>query len=78
MGQYLAYQEIGIILARMIWLYEMRLKPGSSLGEGSEGLGWGRGRKGEFQLYDKFTSSHEGPLVEFRHRLTRRSAGNIN
>jgi len=69
-GQYLAYQEMGIILGRMLWLYEMRLEPGSTLGEGSIGLGRDRHRRDEFQLYDKFTSTHEGPKVEFRRRVT--------
>ncbi len=68
-GKYLAYQEMGIILARMVWLFDMRLQPGSMLGEGHEGLGEGRLRKREFQLYDKFVSTHKGPLVQFRTRL---------
>lgn len=67
-GKYLAYQEMAISLARMVWLFDMRLKPGSTLGEGHEGLGEGRMRKGEFQLYDKFVSTHDGPLVQFRPR----------
>ena len=67
-GKYLAYQEMAISLARMVWLFDMRLQPGSTLGEGHVGLGEGRARKGEFQLYDKFVSTHEGPLVQFRPR----------
>lgn len=55
-----------IIVARIIWLYDMRLQPGSRLGEGYAGLGHGRHRQGEFQTYDMFTSTHEGPMVEFR------------
>lgn len=65
-GKYLAYQEMAISLARMLWLFDMRLQPGSTLGEGHKELGEGRERKEEFQLYDRFVSTHAGPMVEFR------------
>ena len=65
-GKYLAYQEMGIALARIVWLFDMRLQPETTLGEGDAALGEGRGRKNEFQLYDRFVSTHEGPLVQFR------------
>ena len=67
-GKYLAYQEISLTLARMIWLYEMRIQPGSTLGEGNEKLGLGRQRKNEFQTLDRFVSMHDGPMVEFKRR----------
>ena len=65
-GRTLAYLELSILLARIVWLYDMRLQDGSDLGEGSVKLGNGRHRKKEFQTYDAFTSTHQGPLVEFR------------
>lgn len=65
-GKRLAYNEMGITLAHIVWLFDMRLKPASSLGEGRPELGDGRMRREEFQLWYNFTSSHEGPLVEFR------------
>ena len=68
-GKYLAYQEMGIMVARLVWQFDMRVQPDSTLGEGKPGLGWGRQRKNEFQLYDAFVSTHEGPLVEFRPRI---------
>lgn len=68
-GKYLAYQEMSIMLARMLWLYEMRLQPGSTLGEGRPSLGKDRSRKEEFQTKDVFVSTHEGPLVEFKPRM---------
>ncbi len=69
MGKYLAYQETAIALARMLWLFDVRLQPGSTLGEGHVGLSDGRVRKEEFQLYDKFVGTHEGPMVQFRPRF---------
>ena len=36
-GQYLAYQEMSLILARLVWQFDMRIQMGSTLGEGREG-----------------------------------------
>jgi hypothetical protein len=66
----MAYMELSLVLSRLVWLFDMRLKPGSTLGEGGwEGAAYGRQRVGEYQLMDKFTSWMDGPLVEFRGRL---------
>ncbi|KAL9118706.1 MAG: hypothetical protein Q9187_004748 [Circinaria calcarea] len=68
-GRYLAYQEMSLILARIIWLYEMRIQEGSTVGEGNQNLGPGRERKNEFQTLDRFVSMHNGPMVEFKRRV---------
>jgi cytochrome P450 len=67
-GKGLAYGELTISLARVVYLYEMRLAPGTTLGEGNPSLEWGREKKNEFQLRDSFTSLKDGPYVEFRER----------
>ncbi|KAM0177897.1 hypothetical protein ACHAPF_003863 [Botrytis cinerea] len=69
-GKYLAYQEMEVVLARLIWEFDMRLsvQEGVGLGEGKKGMGWGRERKREFQTWNRFVSWHEGPMVEFRLR----------
>ena len=67
-GKNLAYQEITIVLERLLWLYEMRIKPGTTLGEGDIGLGENRQIKAEFQTYDKFVAAHNGPMVQFKPR----------
>ncbi|KAI9651246.1 hypothetical protein NHQ30_001284 [Ciborinia camelliae] len=69
-GKYLAYQEMEVVLARLIWQFDMRLseQEGVGLGEGRKGMGWGRERKNEFQTWERFVSWHEGPMVEFRLR----------
>ena len=61
----MAYVEMSIALARVVYLYDMRLAPGSHIGEGSPDLEFGRHRPMEFQLKDTFTSAKDGPLVEF-------------
>ena len=65
-GKTLAYAEMSVILARIFWLYDMRLR--GSIGEGRTSLGRGRERTNEFQTWDGFTSTHEGPMVEFKRR----------
>lgn len=63
----MAYAELTMSLARIVYLYDMRLAPGSHLGEGSPDAELGRNRPLEFQLQDTFTSAKDGPLVEFCH-----------
>ncbi|PPJ52050.1 hypothetical protein CBER1_09819 [Cercospora berteroae] len=66
-GKGMAYNELMITLARTIFMYDMRLAPGSTLGEGKPNTKeYGRHRRTEFQLKDTFTSMKEGPLVQFR------------
>lgn len=49
-GKHLAYQEMALTVARLVWMYDWQLQAGSSVGEGREGFGWGRSRQQEFQL----------------------------
>ncbi|KAG9235188.1 cytochrome P450 [Amylocarpus encephaloides] len=67
-GKGLAYAELMTSLARTVWLFDMRLSPGITVGQGNSGAEWGRERATEYQLKDCFTSMKEGPLVEFRER----------
>ncbi|CAG8960244.1 hypothetical protein HYFRA_00012764 [Hymenoscyphus fraxineus] len=67
-GKSLAYAELGVALARTVWVYDFRLAGGSTVGEGVRGAGWGRERRGEYQTRDSFTSLKDGPEVVFRVR----------
>ena len=68
-GKGLAYAELAISLARTVFMYDIKLADGTSVGEGRPELDWGRQRKGEYQLRDSFTSLKDGPYVQFRERL---------
>ncbi len=71
-GKNLAYAELLLSLGRTLWLYDIRQAPGTHVGEGKYGkLGQepNRGREGEYQLRDSFTSLKDGPMVEFRERM---------
>jgi cytochrome P450 len=68
-GKGLAYVEMSITLARVLFLYDVRKAVGvADPGEGKVGAEWGRDKVGEFQLVDTFTSLKNGPMVEFRRR----------
>ncbi|KAI9731619.1 MAG: hypothetical protein M1818_007749 [Claussenomyces sp. TS43310] len=67
-GKGMAYNELGMSVARALYLYDMRLAPGLRVGEGNPDLEYGRQRVNEFQLKDSFTSIKDGPMVEFRLR----------
>lgn len=68
-GKGLAYVEMTVSLARVIYMYDMRKAVGVvDVGEGRRDLEWGRKREDEFQLVDTFTSSKDGCMVEFRRR----------
>jgi cytochrome P450 len=68
-GKGLAYVELSVTLARVLFVFDMRLTPGTSVGEGRPDLELGRRRTMEFQLKDTFTSLKDGPVVQFRKRV---------
>ncbi|KAF2872247.1 cytochrome P450 [Massariosphaeria phaeospora] len=66
-AQTMAYAEITITLAKILWYFDFRI-PGGPLGQigaGGEGDRTGRHRTQEFQLREHLTSHHEGPYLEF-------------
>ena len=67
-GKHLAYQEIKLVLARMIWLYDMRLQPGSTLGVAKVASDRPSPEAVEYRTLDRFVSMHDGPMVQFRAR----------
>lgn len=67
-GKPMAYMELMMTLARLLWGYDMKLAPGSlgKVGEGAPGKGTGRERRNEFQMEDIFVSSKTGPFALFK------------
>lgn len=59
-GRSVAMAELEIGVARALWLYDVRLSPGS------ENLGVGK--NGEYKMKDNFIVGKEGPVMEFRAR----------
>lgn len=67
-GKGLAYVELSVTIARVLYLFDVRLAPGTSLGAGSKDLEQGRTRPSEYQIQDVFASKKDGPIVQFRAR----------
>ncbi|RYP78428.1 hypothetical protein DL771_000613 [Monosporascus sp. 5C6A] len=69
-GKAMAYAETSLVLARALWYFDFELAPGElgKLGGGNRGLGEGREREDEYQLYDVLSANHDGPNLVFRSR----------
>ena len=66
MGRNMAYAEMMVTMARILFMYDFRVAPGTNVGGGKPDGEEGRQRPDEFQLTDKFTALKDGPLVQFR------------
>ncbi|XXG94287.1 hypothetical protein Hte_000541 [Hypoxylon texense] len=69
-GKSMAYLEIGLVLAKTLWYFDFEVASGhlGGIGAGNASLGLGRDRPSEFQLYDVFNSTHDGPYLHFKPR----------
>ena len=68
-GKGMAYMELSITLARLIWLFDIKFAAGQERsGGGGPGQGHGRERENEYQLTDMFVSDRSGPVLQFRRR----------
>ncbi|KAI1413413.1 cytochrome P450 [Hypoxylon sp. FL1857] len=69
-GKAMAYCEISIVVAKLLWCFDFESAPGElgKLGEGTPGRTDGRGRVGEYQMYDCNSATHDGPNLVFRLR----------
>jgi cytochrome P450 len=82
-GKSVAYLEVALALAHLLWSYDICLgkegPSGGGVGAGeimpngwkgkSKKLGPERRRKDEYQLFDHFTADRDGPMVRFRGRI---------
>jgi len=67
-GKGLAYVELTVTIARVLFLYDLRLAPGMNLGGGGKDMEVGRERANEYQIEDRFASKKDGPILQFRPR----------
>jgi cytochrome P450 len=67
-GQKLAVLELCIIVAGTLWRMDVRLAPGTHVGEGRPELGWGRRDPRQYMLKDAYISIRVGPILQFRPR----------
>jgi cytochrome P450 len=55
-----------LVLAKMLYKYDIRAVDGVVTGGGSREFGRGRQREGEYQLYDHLVSYRSGPVVQLK------------
>ncbi|KAF2997467.1 hypothetical protein E8E14_002724 [Neopestalotiopsis sp. 37M] len=69
-GKAMAYLESSLAVAKTLWYFDFEVAPGDlgRVGGGTPGAKNGRDRPGEFQIFDVFTASHDGPYLTFRAR----------
>ncbi|KAK2611998.1 hypothetical protein QQS21_001963 [Conoideocrella luteorostrata] len=66
-GKAMGYQEVSLVIAQTLWLFDFEVAPGKAgeLGSRSE-------RPDEYDLKDIFIASHQGPNLIFRERNVER------
>jgi hypothetical protein len=52
----MAWLEMRIIMAKLVWKFELRQAPDCNLGGGGQSEEWGRRREGQYQTWDVFGS----------------------
>jgi cytochrome P450 len=67
-GRGLAYVELTVALARLLVEFDLRLAPGTHVGEAVADVEGGRRGEVEYRLRDTFTSVKDGPMLQFRRR----------
>lgn len=69
-GKAMAYLQASLVLAKVFWYFDFEAAPGKlgGLGGGNAGLGKGREREDEFQIYEILSATHDGPSLVFRTR----------
>ncbi|KAI8963500.1 cytochrome P450 [Daldinia sp. FL1419] len=69
-GKAMAYLEASLVLAKTLWYFDFGVAPGKlgTVGMGEKGNRNGRDKETEFQLYDTFTASSDGPYLVFHPR----------
>ena len=67
-GKNLAYLELTIALARLLYLLDVKVPDGNTTGQGAPGLMWGRRNENQFQLSDFLTAIKQGPMAQFKRR----------
>jgi cytochrome P450 len=60
MGRYVALLELYVIVARVVFEFDMRLEPGQE--------DVGAGPRGEYKIRDHFVVGKSGPILQFRRR----------
>jgi cytochrome P450 len=67
-GKNFALLELHMVIARALWLYDIRLLPGDRTGTGNKAKGWGKRNPNIFHVADSYISIRDGPMIQFKKR----------
>jgi len=67
-GKNLAWLEMSVVMAKMIYMFEIQKDPNSNLGGGSPDGRPGRREVNQYQLYEVFVALRDGPMVHLHRR----------
>lgn len=67
-GKNLAWLEMSVVMAKSIYMFEIRRDCQSNLGCGSPDRETGRQNVNQYQTFDTFVSLRDGPMVQLRPR----------
>lgn len=67
-GKNLAWLEMLIVLAKVVYMFELQQDPTNNLGAGDANGKIGRRTIDQYQTYDTFVSMRYGPMVQFKRR----------
>lgn len=69
-GKNLAWMEMTLVLAKLVYTFEMRRDPSNNLGAGDAVKGRpGRRNPDQYQIYDIFVCLRDGPMVQLKRRV---------
>lgn len=68
-GKNMAWLEMRIVMAKMLWRYEIKQDPVNKLGGGRADARPGRREEGQYQTYEMFVSNRKGPMVQLKERV---------
>ncbi|KAF7185610.1 Cytochrome P450 monooxygenase [Pseudocercospora fuligena] len=68
-GKNLAWLEMMIVMAKVVWNFEVRQDPKNDLGAGDLNGKEGRRCVEQYQVKDAFVAMRDGPMVQFRRRV---------
>jgi cytochrome P450 len=67
-GKNLAWLEMRLVVAKTLWMYEVRADSKSRLGGGDRHGKPGRQTEDQYQIYDIFVAGRKGPMLQMRKR----------
>jgi cytochrome P450 len=67
-GKNMAWMEMMVVLAKLVYRFELKQQPGNNLGGGMPNFRPGHQQEDRYQLYDAFVAMRNGPMIQFKER----------